>query len=124
MSISFFFDGDDQSITLYTCVCERDGRGHPACRDCKGTGQVTISTDLHQVNITNTGAYELAHALDIPGFDDCGEIAAKTLRDLCDDLRWVARTRIPVAYARHKIRELRQLAAAALARGAEVVHWG
>ena len=121
MSITFCFPGDATRLVTYSCAyCggEDSLRPTPDCFECKGTGLVSFTYDLHEVQMANSNAFEIARALGWKDFNYAGELNA------FDFLEIVNQTTIePDCYFLERQHQLIKLGIAA-ARANKTVIWG
>jgi hypothetical protein len=126
MSITFGFVGDDDAVTIYSCAMCEGARGQAGCIDCRGTGIVTFTNGAHDVNMANGNAFHVAKILEIPEFDEFGEISAQSLRELCANMTWAVRAMGSpnFDYLSARVGQLHSLALAAIAKGVKTIGWG
>ena len=79
VTISILNDTDESDVSEYECMCaDVDGKGHPECRECKGTGKVVFKSSKWERTLSNGNFSTFWSAMGLE-FDYCGSIDPRDL---------------------------------------------
>jgi hypothetical protein len=127
MSVTFYFEKDEEETETNECDCEDTlGRvGSPTCKICRGKGFTLYTRGLHECNFSNSNAFRLmTEIMDVEDFDYAGEMEPELMLKHIREAKIVHSPSTLVERVMHRRLDLLEQLAEAARDAGDLIRWG